>query len=286
MSKRRVIVTGANSGMGKAIATEMAHRGYEVIMLCRSELRGKQALEEVVDRSQSREVTLEICDLASFKSILSCAARLKEKYDCIDVIINNAGLILTKREETQEQFEMQIGVNHFGHFLLIEELLPLIQQSTEGRIVVVSSGAHKVGKIHFDDLQLIKGYSAFKAYAQSKLANLLYTKAMATRLKPSGICVNGVHPGAVGTNMGVNRETGFGKGLLQLLSYFFLTPEEGARTSVYLAISPEVKGKTGGYYYKQKLASISKLADNKELVEKFYALSEKLVAEKRKNVSK
>lgn len=281
MAIKRVVVTGANSGMGKAIAVEMAKRGYEVIMLCRDEKRGHAALREVKKLSGSTSVSLELCDLASFESILRCTKRLSEKYEWIDCMINNAGVILTKRYETEDGFEMQIGVNHFGHFLLTKELLPLIKNASEGRIVVVSSGAHKVGKIHFDDLQLTKGYHAFKAYAQSKLANLLYVKAMAEVLKGTGITINALHPGAVGTNMGVNRETGFGKGIMSVLSKFFLSPEEGAQTSVYLAVSPDVKGLSGGYYYKQKLAKTAKIAQNKEVILKFYQLSNTLVEEKK-----
>lgn len=281
---KRVIVTGANSGMGKAIATEMAKRGYEVIMVCRSEARGQEALQEVTTKSQSQTVTLELCDLSSFQSILAFTERIKLKYDVIDVLINNAGLILTKRQETKEGFEMQLGVNHFGHFLLTQELLPCLKKAPEGRIVVVSSGAHKAGKIHFEDLQLTKGYSAFKAYSQSKLANLLFTKAMAKRLKGTKVTINALHPGAVGTNMGVSRETGFGKSLMKVLGLFFLTPEEGARTTVYLADAKEVAGKSGGYYYKQKLSPISKRAHDVSMIEKFYKVSEQLVKEKRQGL--
>jgi len=280
MSIRRVVITGANSGMGKATAIEMAVRGYEVILLCRNEKRGIEAMNEVIDRSQSQKISLEICDLASFDSIKQCANTIQSKYEYIDILINNAGLILTKRQETVEGFEMQIGVNHFGHFLLTQELLPLLKKSSEGRIVIVSSGAHKAGKIHFDDVNLTSGYSAFKAYAQSKLANLLYTKAMAKRLSGTGVTINALHPGAVGTNMGVNRETGFGKGLLKVLSLFFLTPEEGSRTAVYLAVSPEMSGKSGGYYYKEKWVKPSHRGDDETLIEKFYLLSESLVNEK------
>jgi len=284
MSIRRVVITGANSGMGKATAIEMAVRGYEVILLCRNEKRGIEAMNEVVERSQSQKISLEICDLSSFDSIKACANAIRTKYEYIDILINNAGLILTKRQETTEGFEMQLGVNHFGHFLLTQKLLPLLEKSSEGRIVIVSSGAHKAGKIHFDDINLVSGYSAFKAYAQSKLANLLYTKAMAKRLVGTTVTINALHPGAVGTNMGVNRETGFGKGLLKVLSLFFLTPEEGSRTAVYLAVSPEISGKSGGYYYKEKLAKPSRLGEDEELIERFYQLSLSLVNEKNPSI--
>ena len=274
---KKVIVTGANSGVGKAIAYAMLERGYEVIMVCRSRQRGERALKELLKKSKNKQVTLELCDLASFESILNFTERIKKKYASIDRLINNAGVILTNREETEDGFEKQIGVNHFGHVLLTRELLPLLRQAESARIVVVSSGAHKVGKIHFNDLQLKYNYAMFRAYAQSKLANILYVKSMARKLKNTKITINAMHPGAVGTNFGVNRETGFGKTLMKIVGIFFLTPEEGAKTAVYLADSNEVEGKTGGYYYKKKPIKVSTYARNRKREHRFFKLTNKLI---------
>ena len=281
---KKVIITGANSGLGKATTYEMLKRGYEVIMVCRSEKRGVKAFQEILEQSQNKHVVLELCDLSSFESILEFSKRIKEKYEAIDVLINNAGVILTKRQETKEGFEMQIGVNHFGHVLLTRELLPLLKKADSGRIVVVSSGAHKGGKIYFHDLQLKKNYSTFRAYAQSKLANVLYVKSMAKKLRQTNVTINAVHPGAVGTNFGVDRDTGFGKTLLKVLGIFFLTPEEGARTIIYLADSKEVEGKSGGYYYKQKPSEISKYAKQRSITHRFYKLTNALIDEKLKTM--
>jgi NAD(P)-dependent dehydrogenase (short-subunit alcohol dehydrogenase family) len=147
------------------------------------------------------------------------------------------------------------------------------------RIVVVGSGAHKIGKIYFDDYNLKKGYSVFKAYGQSKLANILFVRELAGRVRDRGITVNCSHPGAVATSMGVNRETGFGKMVTGMLRPFFLTPEEGAKTAVYLAASPDVKDVTGEYFYRCRIAKTSKAARSKEMAERLFALSEKITEE-------
>ena len=145
------------------------------------------------------------------------------------------------------------------------------------RIVNVASGAHKTGKIHFDDINLHKGFNVFKAYSQSKLANVLFTRELARRIASKDITVNCCHPGAVATNMGINRETGFGKTITGLLKPFFLTPEEGARTAVFLATDESVKDITGEYFYKCKIAKSSKRSKDMELAKKLYEFSEDLI---------
>lgn len=181
------------------------------------------------------------------------------------------------RQETKEGMERQFGINHLGHFLLTTQLLDLMVPGS--RIVVVASGAHKVGNIHFDDINLTKGYNVVKAYSQSKLANVLFTRELARRLKKRRISVNCCHPGAVATNMGVDRETGFAKTITGLLKPFFLTPAEGAKTAVYLATDEAVRNKTGGYYYRCKPAKSSKRSKDRELAKKLFEFSEDLVRE-------
>ena len=173
--------------------------------------------------------------------------------------------------------ERQFGINHLGHFLLTTQLLDLMVPGS--RIVVVASGAHKVGNIHFVDINLTKGYNVVKAYSQSKLANALFTRELARRLKKRRISVNCCHPGAVATNMGVDRETGFGKTITGLLKPFFLTPAEGAKTAVYLATDEAVRNKTGGYYYRCKPAKSSKRSKDREFAKKLFEFSEDLVRE-------
>jgi NAD(P)-dependent dehydrogenase (short-subunit alcohol dehydrogenase family) len=267
------IVTGANSGMGMATVEALADEGAKVVMLCRSEKRGKDALAKLLEKNE-RQLELMLCDLGDFDSIRSFAAKVKEKYKKIDILVNNAGFIALDRQVTKEGLEMQFGINHIGHFLLTTELAELMGEGS--RIVNVASGAHKVGKIHFDDINLTKGFNVVKAYSQSKLANVLFTRELAGRLRDKGITVNCCHPGAVATNMGVNRETGFGKTITRMLRPFFQTPAQGARTAIFLATDESVKDISGEYFYKCKPAKSSKRSKDPELAKKLYALSEKL----------
>jgi NAD(P)-dependent dehydrogenase (short-subunit alcohol dehydrogenase family) len=267
--------------MGRATSAALAKEGYRVIMLCRNETRGREALEAVKKEAGSANpgavVELAICDLASKDSINSFAASLHERISGLDVLVNNAGVVSPKRQETRDGFELQFGVNHLGHFLLTKLLLDLVTK-TKGRIVVVASGAHKIGRIHWDDIQLTKGYSTFGAYGQAKLANILFTRELARRIEGTGVTVNCLHPGAVATGMGVDRETGFGGFATRLLKPFFLSPEQGADTAVYLATSPEVAGTSGEYFYRRKPAKTSPAARDEEAARRLWVLSEDLVA--------
>jgi NAD(P)-dependent dehydrogenase (short-subunit alcohol dehydrogenase family) len=271
-----VLITGGSSGIGKAAAIALAKMGYKVIILSRSKERGEKALEEIKKSSGSNDVELMTCDLGNQASIREFAENFKAKYERLDILINNAGVILPGRHETSDGYELQFGVNHLGHFLLTNLLLDTIKNSSPARIVVVASGAHKAGKIHFDDINLKNKYSIIKAYSQSKLANVLFTYGLADRLKGTGVTVNCLHPGAVATNMGVNRETGFGTFITSLLKPFFLTPEEGAATSIYLATSEEVKDVSGKYFYRKKPVKSSKQTYDKQLALQLWKLSESL----------
>ncbi len=277
MKGKVALVTGANSGTGKWTAIALAEKGARVVMLCRNQKRGEEALEEVKKLSKNQEVELLLCDLGSLESIRRFSKVFHEKYEKLDVLVNNAGVTLPKRQETTDGFELQFGVNHLGHFLLTNLLLDLILKSSSARIVVVSSGAHKVGKIDFNDLQLKKSFNLIKAYSQSKLANLLFTYELSRRLKDEKVTVNALHPGAVATNMGINRETGFGKLITKILRPFFQTPREGARTAVYLATSSEVEGVTGKYFYNRKPINSSKESYNEDLQKKLWQVSKRLV---------
>ena len=274
LNGKTAIVTGANSGMGLATVKALSDEGAAVIMLCRSEKRGREALSKLMEK-EDRKLDLILCDLGDYESIRSFARQVHEKYDRIDILVNNAGFISLDRQETKEGLEKQFGVNHIGHFLLTTELLDLMGEGS--RIVNVASGAHKTGKIHFEDINLTKRFNVIKAYSQSKLANVLFTRELARRVKDRGITVNCCHPGAVATNIGIDRETGFGKTVTGMLKPFFQTPEEGARTAIFLAIDDSVKDITGEYFYKCKPAKSSKRSKDPELSKKLYEFSEKLV---------
>ncbi len=268
------IVTGANSGMGKATVEALSDQGATVIMLCRSDKRGREAYTDLM-QSGDRKLDLILADLGDYSSIRNFVRQVKEKYSRIDILVNNAGFISLDRQFTNEGLERQFGVNHMGHFLLTTSLLDMMGKGS--RIVNVASGAHKTGKIHFDDINLDKGYNVVKAYSQSKLANVLFTRELAQRVKCRGITVNCCHPGAVATNIGIDRNTGFGKTITGMLKPFFQTPAEGARTAIFLAMDDSVKGITGGYFYKSKIAKSSKRSKSRELARRLYMLSEESV---------
>lgn len=279
MSIQTAIVTGANSGMGLATTIELAKQGYHVIMACRSEKRGQEALHRALHQSGSSRIELMLCDLGSLDSIRQFARRFREQHDQLDVLVNNAGVVMIKRKETSDGFEQSIGINHLGHFLLTLLLIEPLKAAKQGRIVNVSSGAYKVGKIHFDDPHFHKGYNPIKGYAQSKLANVYFTRSLARRLAGTSVTANCLHPGAVGTSIGVNRSTGFGTRIMAFASKlpFFLTPEEGARTAIYLATSSDVAGVTGQYFYQQKQEQLKPHALDDAAAEQLWTWSEEQV---------
>jgi NAD(P)-dependent dehydrogenase (short-subunit alcohol dehydrogenase family) len=274
--KKIAVVTGGNSGMGKATVAALADQGYTVIMLCRNLERGTIALEEL-KQATDRDIELMQCDLGDMENIRTFTDEFKAKYPRIDVLVNNAGVVSLNRRETVDGLEEQFGVNHIGHFLLTLRLLSCMKEGS--RIVNVASGAHKVGKIHFNNYNLIKGFNVVTAYGQSKLANVLFTRELAQRVKDRGITVNCCHPGAVATSMGVDRATGFGKKITGLLRPIFLTPEEGAKTAIYLATSQDVSKVTGKYFYKCQKAKTSKAAKSRKYAKQLIELSEKITGE-------
>jgi len=274
LSGKTAIVTGANSGMGMATAAALADMGATVIMLCRNEQRGREAMVKLSENT-GRKLDLMLCDLGDLSSVRAFADAFRAKYETLDLLVNNAGFISLDRQTTKDGFERQFGVNHLGHFLLTMLLVDKIPSG--GRIVNVASGAHKVGKIHFEDIHLTRGFNVIRAYAQSKLANVLFTRELADRLRERGITVNCCHPGAVATNIGISRETGFGKTVTGMLKPFFQTPEQGARTAIYLASAEEVKDITGGYFYRCKAAKSSARSRDMALAKKLFAFSEELV---------
>jgi NAD(P)-dependent dehydrogenase (short-subunit alcohol dehydrogenase family) len=275
--QKTVVITGANAGMGFAAAVALARKGHTVCMLCRSEERGQKALEQAIQQSGSADIHLYACDLASFTSIHTCAVALKSDYPVIDVLLNNAGVVTTKKQYTEDGLEMMMGVNHLGHFLLTNLLLEQIKSAPQGRIIVLASGAYKIGKISLDEVGGTESFTPWQNYGHSKLANLLFTKELSLRLHHSHATVNAVHPGAVSTSLGVDRQTGFGKKIHQLLRPFFQSPAEGADTALYLAESPEVKYVSGGYFYKRRIQEVKGQADDAELAKQLWAISEQKV---------
>lgn len=272
MQGKTVLITGGNNGIGKATAIGLAKKGATVIIACRNETKGQAAVADIKKATKNENVDLLICDLSSFESIRKCADDFKAKYQQLDVLVNNAGLIVDNYKTTVEGFEWQFGVNHIGHFLLTNLLINNILAAKRPRIVNVSSAIHYSGVLDFDTFtQPITDYSGMKFYAQSKLANILFTKGLAKRYPK--ILVNALHPGVVGTSFGNGDMKWYFKGIWTLMKPFLLTSEKGARTSVYLASSPLVDV-SGKYFDKSEEKRPSKLAEDEALAEKLWVYSQ------------
>jgi NAD(P)-dependent dehydrogenase (short-subunit alcohol dehydrogenase family) len=280
MSGKVVAVTGANAGIGKETAVALATMGATVVMTSRDPGRGQAALADVVDRSGSGDVSLLPLDLAELASVRAFAAALLDRHDRLDVLVLNAGLILRQRTETVDGFETTFGVNHLGHFYLTNLLLDRLRAGAPARVVVVSSHAHKMARrgLDFDDLQSTRRYRAFDVYSRSKLANVYFTRELARRTAGTGVTANALHPGYVASNFARDGDLyleSFVKLGAKLLA---ISPEAGAKTSVYLASSPEVEGVSGGYYVKCRPAAVSKIARDDIAARRLWETSEALVA--------
>ncbi len=275
-----VAITGANAGIGKETAVALAGMGAAVVMTSRDPGRGADALAEVRERSGSTAVDLIQLDLASFESIRACAAGLLDRHDRLDVLVANAGLVMSKRTETVEGFETTFGVNHLGHFYLTNLLFDRLRAGDPSRVVVVSSAAHKMVRrgLDFDDLQCTRHYRAFDAYSRSKLANVYFTRELARRLADSGSIANAAHPGYVASHFARDGDFYLEPVIKLGARLFAVSPEEGARTSVYLASSPEVEGVTGGYYVKCRQATVSTIAQDDIAARRLWDASEALIA--------
>ncbi|MBO6574859.1 MAG: SDR family oxidoreductase [Rhodothermales bacterium] len=245
------VITGANSGIGKAAATEIARMGARVVMICRNRERGKQALLEVMKDSGSSSVDLILTDLSELQAVKDLAARLADEYPQIDVLVNNAGLFRNRREVTAQGHEMTFAVNHLAYFTITLSLLDTLRKSAPCRVINVASNAHRRMKLNFEDLQSEKRYNGWKAYGTSKLANILFTYELARRLEGTGVSANALHPGVVATSFG-RAGNGLLSAIWKAASPFMLTPAQGARTVVHLATSPDVEGISGRYFANEK----------------------------------
>ncbi len=252
---RVVVITGANSGIGKEAAVALARSGATVVATSRDPARGERAVEEVRRRSGAGErVELASLDLASFASVRAFAADLLARHDRLDVLVNNAGLILEHRLVTDEGFEMIVGVNHVGHFLLTELLLDRLVASAPARIVTVASVGHRLASMDAlrDDLMSELSFEGFRVYCQSKLANVLHSAELARRLDGSGVTANSLHPGIVRSGFARDGDTTAMNVLYTLLGPFMVSSKRGARTIAHLAASPAVETRTGGYYVRRR----------------------------------
>jgi retinol dehydrogenase-14 len=250
MKDKTVLITGGTSGIGRAAANELARLGATVVFTYRNKAKGEETLKEIRKSTGNDQVYMLEVDLASFDSVRRLADAFRKDFKQLDVLINNAGGYFGYRRTTAEGYEYTFGVNHLSHFLLTNLLKDLLVESNS-RIINVSSAAQAPGHIHFDDLMLEKKFAGFRAYAQAKLANIIFSYELDRRWGNTGITANAVHPGAVGTNFGYDARPVF-KFLIKLGKPFLKTPRQGADTVIYLASSAEVEGISGKYFAKRK----------------------------------
>lgn len=278
MRGKTVLVTGANSGIGFETAAGLAELGAHVILGVRDPWKGETAAEAIRARIDDASIEVVVGDMAHLASVRSFAERLVATHDRLDVLVNNAGLVTDRRSVTDDGFETQFQVNHLGPFLLTNLLLDLLRASAPSRIVNVSSIAHTQGVLDFDDLQSERAYAGMRVYGTTKLCNVLFTRELARRLEGTGVTANALHPGVVRTNWSGGGDV---KGVLalgfRLARFAFLSPAKGARTSIYLASSPEVERETGGYYVRCRKINPSTSAQDDDTARRLWDVSAELV---------
>jgi NAD(P)-dependent dehydrogenase (short-subunit alcohol dehydrogenase family) len=279
MNERVCLVTGANSGVGKEIALGLASQGARVLMVCRDAVKGQAALEEIKAKSGSQKIDLLLADLSSQASLRSLAEQIHERYPALHVLINNAGVVLREQQYSVDKIEMTLATNYLGPFLLTMLLLDLLKTSAPSRIVNVSSAIHQWARLDLSDLQFRqRRYQWVKAYSQSKLLMNLATFELARRLHGTGVTVNCLHPGAVKTQLGSSNANNLPLKLLdKCIKCFFITPEAGAKTPLYLATAREVENITGKYFVKCETNFSKASAYKPEEVKKIWDESERLL---------
>lgn len=274
---KTVLITGATSGIGLEASVKLAGMGAELVLVARDRERGEAAVAAVKKRSGSPAIALMRCDFASLAATRALAAEVVAARPTLHVLVNNAGSVAAKREVTEDGIEQTFAVNHLGPFLLTNLLLDLLRRSAPARVVTVASGAHRAGGLPFDNLQFEHGsYGIMRAYARSKLANVLFTRELARRLAGTGVTANCLHPGAVATNIWSHAPR-YTQPLLAVAKLFMISAEKAADTIVYLAASQEVTGQTGGYYERNRKVSPSPLAQDDTVARELWTRSADLV---------
>jgi NAD(P)-dependent dehydrogenase (short-subunit alcohol dehydrogenase family) len=278
MQGKICLVTGASGGVGKAAAEGLAARGAEVILVGRNLQKTSQAAEEIKNKTRNPSVSYLLADFSDLQQVRDLAGRFEERYERLDVLLNNAGTYLIGRKETPQGIELMFQINHLAPFLLTTLLLDLLKHSAPARIVNVASSSHYNAKANFDDLRSQSGSFGMNGYGRSKLANVLFTYELARRLEGSGVTVNAVHPGFVATDLWQRNIPLIGRLLKYLSSFFALTPEQGADTLIYLAASEEVDGISGKYFFQRKARRSSAVSYDEDVARHLWELSEKLTS--------
>jgi NAD(P)-dependent dehydrogenase (short-subunit alcohol dehydrogenase family) len=276
MRGKTVVITGATSGIGLEAAVGLARDGARVVLVGRNPGKTAAVIAEVRKRSGSAAVESLLCDFSSQESIRKLAGDLRARCEKIDVLVNNAGGVYSRRTLTGDRIESTFAVNHLGYFLLTNLMTDLLVKSAPARVVNVASVAHYRGTLDFDDLGFERGYQLMKAYSRSKLANVLFTRELARRLSGTGVTVNALHPGTVATGIW-NAAPLWVRPVLAIAKMFMVSPEEGARRIVYLASSPEVAATTGSYFEKDRAKKPARLAQDDALAARLWSESARMV---------
>lgn len=275
---KTAMVTGATGGIGREAAMNLAAAGAELVIVGRNRTLTENTAREIAEKTGNPEVDFLVGDLSSQADVRRIAGEFLASGRPLHILLNNAGLIFPSFQESADGIEMTWALNHLGYFLLTNLLLDRIKQSSPARIVNVSSNAHfAVRKFNFDNPEFRGDFRTFPAYAQSKLANILFTRELARRLKGTGVTVNCLHPGFVASSFG--KGLGYFRKLYFLIRPFQISVEKGAKTPVYLSASPEVEGISGEYFSRCKISRSSALSGNNEVALKLWELSEKMVSE-------
>jgi len=272
MKGKTCLITGATSGIGKETAVALGKLGANIVFTARDEEKGKITKKELIDRSGNGNIEFLYCDLSSLQSVKDCSDNFRSGHNRLDVLINDAGTWERERKLSKDGIELTFAVNHLAHFLLTNLLLDRLKVSAPSRVIGLSSGLHG-GTINFDDIGFEKNFRGLKAYRQSKLAVLLFIKELARRLQGTSVTANCVMPGIVDT--GLSRNSGIvSRGVFKLIA---TSPAKGARTSIYLASSPDVEKISGEYFIKKKIAKSSKESNDPLLAERLWEVSTKYV---------
>lgn len=272
------LVTGATSGIGKVTAMAVAAQGAELIIAGRNHQKTKDTAQQIINKTGNETVYYMLADYSNLQDVRNLSTQFLKRYSRLDVLVNNAGSFFNTRRETPYGVEMTFLVNHLAPFLLTNLLLEKIQGNKSARIVNVSSDAHKYDTMNFDDLGFKRGYNGMKAYARSKLANILFTYELARRLADRDVTVNALHPGHVATDIWKTNFSIIGPVLKWVMGLFALTPEQGADNSIYLASSPEIEGVTGKYFIKREPAQSSPISYDKKIAQRLWEISENLTS--------
>jgi retinol dehydrogenase-12 len=275
MAGKVCLVTGGTSGIGAVTAVELAKKGAEVVVVGRDPSKCEATVSRIEEEAGTPKALAILADLSSMAEVRRAASEFSDRFDRLDVLVNNAGALFMDRRESVDGFERTFALNHLAYFLLTNLLLDRLKASAPSRVVVVSSDAHRGAKIDFDDLQSTSKYRGLRAYGQSKLANVLFASELSRRLEGTGVTVNALHPGVVKSSF----FSGSGPAwwvMRRLVSMIAITPDQGARTTIYLAGSPEVEGVSGQYFVKERAVTPSPGARDEEAARRLWEVSERL----------